>query len=49
MTNRIKAIDIDRKFDDGEDVMKYFDISNPIVEVAPARRHKVGIGTADSG
>ncbi|WP_055426832.1 type II toxin-antitoxin system BrnA family antitoxin [Bifidobacterium aesculapii] len=29
---QIKAADIDRKFDDGEDVMGYFDMSRAVVE-----------------
>jgi hypothetical protein len=36
MTATVKASDIDRKFDDGEDVLDYFDTSKPIVEDAPA-------------
>ena len=36
MSSTFKAADIDRAFDDGEDVMDFFDTSNPIVEDAPA-------------
>ena len=36
MSSTFKAADIDRAFDDGGDVMDFFDTSNPIVEDAPA-------------
>lgn len=36
MSSTFKAADIDRTFDDGGDVMDFFDTSNPIVEDAPA-------------
>lgn len=32
MTTQIKAADIDRKFDDGEDVMEYFDMSRAVMK-----------------
>lgn len=35
---QVKAADIDRKFDDGEDVMGYFDMSRAVVEDASTTR-----------
>lgn len=35
---QVKAADIDRKFDDGEDVMGYFDMSRAAVEDASTTR-----------
>lgn len=32
MTQQLKAADIDRKFDEGEDVMEYFDLSKASVK-----------------
>lgn len=36
MSSTFRAADIDRTFDDGGDVMEFFDTSNPVVEDAPA-------------
>lgn len=32
MNAQVRAADIDRKFDDGEDVMEYFDMSKAVME-----------------
>lgn len=36
MNGTFRAADIDRVFDDGGDVMEFFDTSHPVVEDAPA-------------
>lgn len=36
MSKSIKASEIDKRFDNGEDVSEFFDMDNPIVEYAPA-------------
>ena len=41
MKKQFSAREIDRKFDDGENVLDYFDLENPIVESAPARNDTV--------
>ncbi|MBW3081702.1 type II toxin-antitoxin system BrnA family antitoxin [Bifidobacterium saguinibicoloris] len=48
MTTQLKATDIDRKFDDGEDVMEYFDMSKAVVrepETSATRKMNLTVPT----
>ncbi|MCI1673443.1 MAG: BrnA antitoxin family protein [Bifidobacterium tibiigranuli] len=43
MTNSFKAAEIDRKFDDGEDVREYFDMTHPTYDPGTQASRKVNL------
>lgn len=43
MTSSFKAADIDRRFDDGEDVREYFDMTHPVYHPGTQPNRKVNL------
>ena len=43
MSDTFKAADIDSKFDDGQDVTSYFDMTHPVIEDGSTKTRKVNL------